>query len=332
MQPYYAKGPLRNGHTNSILGSLGARKALVLRRARIFLKQSAEEIISAGGDVRLSVQVTRHTNPNAPNVILFHGWLGCADSLYLISLGKFLYDQGFHVFRLNFRDHGNSHHLNEELFHSCRIQEVIDACITIQKKYAAKPVSLVGFSLGGNFALRVNAFTSPQQLEIAKTVAFCPVIDPMHTLLSLENSLFIYRDYFMQRWKHSFYEKVAAFPHLYSKSTFKNFQGLRDATDNLATQYAGFKSLDAYLNGYSITGERLNTLHAPAQIVLSKDDPIIPWRDHHKLTQNPLLKVDLCKHGGHCGFLEPSLLSPWVDCYTRTQLSNTSLSDTHISR
>ena len=36
-------------------------------------------------------------------------------------------DQGFDVFRLNLRDHGTSHHLNPELFHSNRISEVVGA-------------------------------------------------------------------------------------------------------------------------------------------------------------------------------------------------------------
>lgn len=321
MYAYRAKGPLRSGHTNSILGSLAARKAIVLRCAKNFLKQTVEEIIPAGEDIHLSVHVTRQTDHNAPNVILLHGWLGCADSLYLISLGNFLYEQGFHVFRLNFRDHGDTHHLNEEIFHSCRIQEVIDACITIQNDYAASPVSLVGFSLGGNFALRVNAFTNSQRLALNKTISICPVIDPMNTLQSLENSFFVYGNYFMQRWKSSFYRKVNAFPHLYAKSTFNKFQGLRDATENLATQYAGFSSLEDYLNGYSIAGDRLSTLQAPAHIVLAKDDPIIPWTDHNKLAHHPLLNIDHSKHGGHCGFLEPNLLSPWIDRYTFTRLS-----------
>ena len=177
-------------------------------------------------------------------------------------------------------------------------------------------MSLVGFSLGGNFALRVNAFTTSTQLKLHRTISFCPVIDPMETLLSLENSFFVYRNYFIQRWKKSFSQKASAFPDLYSRKTFDHYRTLRDATEGLAVRYAGFDSLESYLQGYSIAGNRLENLHAPAFIVLADDDPIIPSRDQEKLVASRYLNIQNIKYGGHCGFLEPSLVSPWINQFT----------------
>ena len=59
------------------------------------------------------------------------------------------------MFRLNFRDHGDTHHLNRDLFHSCRIDEVVGAVRAVRRAFATDPVAVAGFSLGGNFALRV---------------------------------------------------------------------------------------------------------------------------------------------------------------------------------
>lgn len=322
MTAYAAKGLLRNGHTNSVLAGSPARKLVVQHRHGQFQQQAKKEIIHAGDDIRLAAVFNLQNQSNAPTVILLHGWLGCADSLYLISLGDFLYQNGFNVVRLNFRDHGDSHALNAELFHSCRIQEVIDVCISIQQMFPDAPMSLIGFSLGGNFALRVNALTSAEQLNIYRTIAFCPVIDPLNTLIALENSFLVYRNYFMQRWKVSFNKKVASFPHLYSKETFKSFHSLRDATENLATHYAGFDSLESYLTGYSIAGNRLSTLHAPSQVILAKDDPIIPWQDQNKLASSKQLDIYLSEHGGHCGFLAADLTSPWIDQFTLEYLAS----------
>lgn len=312
MDTYAAKGIFRNGHTNSILAGSPARKLVAHRKSSQFRKQATQKIIPAGNGIRLSALYNLQPNNQHHTVILFHGWLGCADSLYLVTLGNYLFKHGFNVVRLNFRDHGNSHHLNEKIFHSCRIQEVINACVYIQKELDT-PISLVGFSLGANFALRVNAFSTPDQLTINNTVAYCPVVDPSHTLDALENSLMVYRNYFMQRWKSSFYQKADAFPHLFSKNTFDSLRTLRDATKNLAITYAGFDSLEAYLQGYSIAGDRLKTLHVPADIILAKDDPIIPWQDHEKLAKSEFSHIHLSEHGGHCGFLEPDLTCPWVD-------------------
>ena len=319
MEEYVAKGIFRNGHTNSILAGSPARKLVAHRIGRQFRKLAKYHVIPAKNNIRLSAQYNIQANLNSPTVVLLHGWLGCADSLYLVTLGNFLYQKGYNVVRLNLRDHGDSQRLNEKLFHSCRIQEVINACIYIQNEFNC-PLSLIGFSLGANFALRVNAYTTPEQLKLNQTIAFCPVIDPKNTLLALESSLLVYRNYFMQRWKSSYYKKVDAFPHIYSKKTFDECKTLRDATENLATQHAGFADLDSYLNGYSIAGSRLSTLNSTAQIVLAKDDPIIPWQDVNKLAESHHANVYLSEHGGHCGFLEPGLTSPWVDNFSLTRL------------
>ncbi len=315
MERYIARGILRNGHTNSILAGSVARKLVARRLASTFCQQAQNKIINAGHDIRLSALYNRQKDSAAPTVVLLHGWLGCADSLYLMTLGAFLYQHGFHVVRLNLRDHGGSHHLNQNLFHSCRIQEVINACRHIQQEFQ-QPLSLIGFSLGANFALRVNAYTTADELTLKQTIAFCPVIDPRHTLHALENTLLVYRNYFMQRWKAAYYKKVEAFPSLYCKSTFDSCKTLRQATENLATRHAGFQDLDSYLDGYSIAGNRLSTLHAPAQVILAQDDPIIPWKDVDKLAHTAHLKTLVTEHGGHCGFLEPDLTSPWVNHFS----------------
>ncbi len=321
MEPYIGKGIFRNGHTNSILAGSPIRKLLAHRKSKKFRKQAKLKITPAKHGIRLSAMYNTQVQADSPVVVLLHGWLGCADSLYLITLGDFLFKQGFHMVRLNFRDHGNSHHLNENIFHSCRIQEIINACVYIQNEFK-QPISLIGFSLGGNFALRINAFTTAEQLDLKSTISFCPVIDPISTLEALENSLPVYRNYFMQRWKTSFHQKADTFPHLFSKETFDQSCTLREATENLATRHAGFNNLQSYLNGYSIAGDRLSTLQSHAQIVLAKDDPIIPWKDQSKLAASQYATITLTKHGGHCGFLEFDLCSPWIEKFSLTHLLN----------
>jgi len=320
MSAYVAQGVFRNGHINSVLSGSPLRR-LTLKPALQQLNQQVEHaVIPARHNIYLSALINKQPH-HAPTVMLLHGWLGCAHSLYLISLGKALYDAGYHVIRLNLRDHGDSQHLNQKLFHSCRIQEVINACIHCQENFQS-PLSLVGFSLGGNFALRVNAYAERSQLELHKTIAFCPVIDPESTLLALEKTLPIYKHYFMRRWRNEFRKKVLAFPNIYSLSTFDQATNLREATDNLATQYAGFSNLESYLNGYSIAGTRLKTLQSEAYTVLTKDDPIIPWQDKNKCHSHPKHHVLISRYGGHCGFLDPDLNSQWINHYTLACLNN----------
>ena len=75
-------------------------------------------------------------------MVLLHGWEGSAESLYVLSLAQLLYQQGFEIVRLNLRDHGETHHLNRELFHSCRLPEVVGAVRTLQRQdLAGRPRS-----------------------------------------------------------------------------------------------------------------------------------------------------------------------------------------------
>lgn len=313
MQPYTAKGILRNGNTHTLLASSIIRKFSHSKQEKQFSTLAERKIIAADNDVRLAADFNLQENNNAPCVVLLHGWLGCSESRYIVSLGSFLFAQGYHVIRLNFRDHGFTEKLNKELFHSCRIQEVIDACITIQNILHQQPLSLIGFSLGANFALRVNAFTNAEQLQLHRTISFCPVMDPSHTLDALENSLKLYSSFFIRTWKQSFQRKIDAFPELYSAEILEEFNSLRNATEYLATHYAGFNSLDSYLQGYAVIEQRLKTLRNPTHIILAKDDPIIPWQDHENLAKSPNLNIMHCEHGGHCGFLDINMRSPWVN-------------------
>jgi hypothetical protein len=112
---------LANAHVQSILPSLKLRKPWLNRRARDLLTVSVDHILDCGEGVRLlghySSQQAAGRAPAKNLAILLHGWEGSAESLYVLSLGSYLFQRGCDVFRLNFRDHGPSHHLNEDIFH-----------------------------------------------------------------------------------------------------------------------------------------------------------------------------------------------------------------------
>lgn len=80
------------------------------------LDVTEEVILDCGDSVRLQGYYSPNANPDAPLVVLLHGWEGSANSMYLLSSAQSLFAAGYSIFRLNLRDHGESHHLNEELF------------------------------------------------------------------------------------------------------------------------------------------------------------------------------------------------------------------------
>ena len=311
---------LRNHHLQSILASTSWRRRRLLRAAAPLLKSQTELLLDCGEGVRLQCF---HSSPPASSgrpVLLLHGWEGSAESMYILSLAQRLYTHGFEVLRLNLRDHGDTHHLNRDLFHSCRLPEVIGAVRALQARFPGAPLALVGFSLGGNFMLRVAAQARSAQLDLARAVAVSPVLEPSETLAALQRGMPGYEAYFVRKWLHSLRKKQAAWPDSYDFRQLARSRDLKEMTAELVRQYTDFGTLDNYLSGYAITGERLAQLEVPASILTSLDDPIIPAGGLTRLARTAALSITLTRYGGHCGFFEGLSGSPWVEHWIMAQL------------
>lgn len=308
---------LRDRHLQSVLPSLPLRRPAVLRRARGLVAASREWVVDCGEGTRLlallATQESAGRGSPRGQAVLLHGWEGSAESLYLLSVGQALFDAGLDVVRLNLRDHGPTHHLNEELFHSNRLPEVVGAVGAIQARAPRLPLSLVGFSLGGNFALRVGARAAHAGLSIARIVAICPVLDPAVTLAALERGPALYREYFLLKWRRSLRLKQAAWPGRYDFSALVGERSLTNMTARMVAEYTGFADLRAYLAGYAIVGEALAALAVPSRLITSADDPMIPADDLSRLARVPALSITLTRHGGHCGFIDRLGAPSWID-------------------
>jgi predicted alpha/beta-fold hydrolase len=308
---------LKNPHVQSSLVSLPVRRKFVERRAAALLASTHEHLLDCGDGVTLQCF---HSSPmqagqreSAGVVVLVHGWEGSSASLYMLSLAQCLFNAGFDIVRLNLRDHGETHHLNRDIFHSCLLPEVVGAVKRLQEMFPARPLSLAGISLGGNFMLRVAAKAREAGLRIAKVVAISPVLDPVETLHALEHGHELYHWYFIRKWNRSLVKKQAAWPDHHNFAEFIRLSSLRDKTAEMVAKYTHFASLNDYLNGYAITGDFLGTLSSPATIITSADDPIIPHGGLERLSKSPYLKVTLTRYGGHCGFFDTLSGETWLE-------------------
>jgi predicted alpha/beta-fold hydrolase len=259
-----------------------------------------------------SAQVQRGRAPARQLVVLHHGWEGSADSLYILALGQYLFERGFDIFRLNLRDHGPTHHLNRELFHSCRLPEVVGAVRRLQTLFPDQDLNLVGFSLGANFALRVGARARAAGIRLRRIVAVSPVLEPEATLVALETGAAIYRKYFVWKWTRSLEQKQLDWPGVYDFEEMLRTPTLRFMTDYLVRRHSEFPDLLSYLRGYAIVRGALDSLEVPARIIAAEDDPMIPARDLERLPRLPNLRVTTSRFGGHCGFVDSLRGESWL--------------------
>jgi hypothetical protein len=322
-EDFQPRGLLRNPHLQSTLGSLPPRWKSIRQRAASLLERAQPLLLDCGAGVRLQAFYTplphsRRAADNRRLAILLHGWEGDVDSPYVLSAAALLHEQNWPLVRLNLRDHGGTQGLNRDLFHSCRLPEVVGAVRALAARFPAARPCLGGFSLGGNFMLRAAADANAPD-SLAGAVAVSPVLEPEMTLRALERGWLIYRHYFVRRWSASLRLKQRAWPDHHDFEALLQSRDLRRMTADLVRASTQYASLQAYLSGYAITGNRLECLRVPAHLLTAADDPIIPAGDLLRVAQNQRLTVVRTRYGGHCGFIDSLRRPSFADRYMLEQ-------------
>ncbi|MGE4366076.1 MAG: YheT family hydrolase [Thermomonas sp.] len=305
---------LRNPHLQSLLASSPLRAVQSRRRLRQVPATHAPTLLELAGGVRLQgvASVPAARAPRAA-VLLLHGWEGSAESSYMRLTAAHLLRAGFVVFRLNFRDHGDTHHLNEGLFHSNRLDEVVDAARAVASRWPQLPLFAAGFSLGGNFALRLALRAGQAGLPLRQVAVVCPLLDPARTMDSMEVGPAVYMRHFERMWRRSLARKRALFPQAHGFDDAVLRLPMRALTAWMVRHATEFSSLADYFDGYSVAGERLRALPVPAHILMAADDPVIPLEDFHHIAGFPNVRLELAAHGGHCGFIERASLDGYSE-------------------
>lgn len=302
---------LGNPHVQSSLGSSRLRRWLAGGSAA---DGSRRWILDCGDGVRLQAHHDSATGaPAGAAAVLLHGWEGSSASSYVRSCAGRLLRAGVDVVRLDFRDHGETHHLNEGIFHSCRIDEVVGAVESIARKLAPRRLWVVGFSLGGNFALRVALRAPGRGPALAGVVAVSPVLDPAVSVRAMERAPRFYEWYFERKWRRSLARKQQAFPGRYDFGEWMRLRGLRRQTEHLVERFTDYESVAAYYDGYTIGGDRLAGLAVPATLIAAEDDPIIPVAGFRELQLPACASVEVTPAGGHNAFLDSYRLESWAD-------------------
>lgn len=278
------------------------------------MAQAAREmILELEGGVRLQGFFSPQPGEAKGLAIMLHGWEGSADSSYILCGGHALYQAGFAVFRLNLRDHGQSHHLNEGIFRAFLLEEVHQAVGQAAQLAQGGPVMLSGLSLGGNFALRIAIRHSTEPIPgLSQVLAMCPVLVPETTADCLDASLPL-KNYSIKKWRRSLGIKQELFPKLYDFTSVLAKQNLRDMTDAIIAMFGEFATSHDYYQTYTIGPRDLLGMQAPLTIITAQDDPVIPFEHFKALELPPGGQLIAPKRGGHGGFLTGPPLRSWCD-------------------
>lgn len=312
-QPFRPPYFLRNPHVQSILNSVGPRK---FRAKRLITQLDSQMLIlQTAKGVRLAAEFDRASitaKANNALVILLHGWEGSSKSAYSVTTAKTLLDAGFDVLRLNLRDHGDTQHLNREIFNSTMTDEVADAMAIFLEDHRYPTVFLAGFSLGASFTLRIATDRGPE-LGLTAAVAVCPPVDPTGAMDAMSKTLVIYEKYFFHRWTTSLRKKLKHFPEHDFGAELSQAKTLDDLNATFIPRFTPYADVRSYFESYTLIGDRLKALSIPAHLIASLDDPIIPAADLTKINCPEHLSVEVHQYGGHCGFIQSAAAHSWVE-------------------
>lgn len=249
-----------------------------------------------------------HELPNPKGVlILLHGWEGSIQSSYIVRTTRYFISKGYSIIRLNLRDHGDTHHLNIGLFNGSLLEETYDA-IRILSSEIKLPVYIAGFSLGGNFVLRIAGKHSIEKnANKINNLKYCfslsPALDPKEATIKMDKHP-VLRKYFLKSWTESLLKKQNLFPHIYNFQNIDSYRTVMELTQKMVLDHSTYESIDSYFDSYTLKDFLFQSIKVPTLILTAKDDPVIPWESFSKIPLTPYLEVHVEDRGGHCGFIE----------------------------
>ncbi|WP_164660146.1 alpha/beta fold hydrolase [Tropicibacter sp. Alg240-R139] len=276
-------------------------------------------LLTGGSGARTSCLLSRHPRSRGLVVIL-HGWLGSVQSAYVVSTAKFLFRQGFSVCRVNLLEHGDSVRLNPGFHHAAEDADLFDAIAQVADLTNDDAMSLIGYSLGGNFALRIARRLRGQPLpKLRHVFAVSPVIDPV-TSSPMIDAHPVMRAYFTRKLRRWLREKTEAFPDRYQAGNIAKQNSVLGMSDDIICGWTEFEALDDYFCAYRLVPTDFDDCPARLTLFGAFDDPVVNGADIAAMAGRDM-DVVMSPLGGHNGFFD-SVRGPTF--YDRAILSSLS--------
>lgn len=256
------------------------------------------------GDCLALVVSTPHSwRPDHPSVLLLHGLCGCHQSSYMMRLAFKLWRRGIRAIRMNMRGCGAGTGIARQPYHSGRSPDVLAVLEALRQQWPQSPVTLLGFSLGGNVMLKLAGELGRQAQDLCtQIIAVCPPADlAACSRLLGQPSNWLYERYFMRRLLAAVAERHRLFPDLAPVPLPERLSLYQ--FDNLYTApQCGFADADDYYERSS-AAPVVPHITLPCRILFAEDDPVIDATVFDGVALPPNVEVVRTPKGGHLGFL-----------------------------
>lgn len=246
-------------------------------------------------------------------LLLVHGLTACSEARYMLSLARMALERGFNTIRLNVRNCGGTERLAPTLYHSgltSDLRRVAEAC-------NSKPLYLLGFSMGGNMALKLAGEWGEAPPTHVRGV--CGISVPIRLDLcskrigEFRNRVYEYR--FLRQLRATLALKKRLMPDVFADIDASRASSIWEFDEVVTARTFGFESAADYY-AQSSSAAYLDRIRLPALLVQAEDDPFIPWEVYDRnpvFERNEHLRLLAPPSGGHVAFLAKGSPRFWAD-------------------
>jgi predicted alpha/beta-fold hydrolase len=249
--------------------------------------------------------------------VLVHGLEGSSEGGYMQSMAWNVLRAGYAVHRVNIRGCGGTEGWCPTLYHAGLTDDM--RCY-LESLKGLGPVTLVGYSLGGNVALKLAGELGESGPEWLHSVV--GVSTPLDLLACVEalgkRSNYVYENRFITRMRNRLAERrrlqPEAFGPIFARTDVNAIRTVYDFDDRITAPHFGFGDAPNYYRTQS-SQNFLASIRVPTLLLTAQDDPLVPFAvyGHASIRENPLIELLAPAHGGHVAFLARETPRFWAD-------------------
>jgi predicted alpha/beta-fold hydrolase len=273
----------RNPHVATIAGNFWPRK-IDEERFPAFRREYCI-------DSRTTVVAFEHQPTNAPHgqIVFLHGLEGSAAAGYVVSFAQEALVRGYSVHRLNLRTCGDTEELCETMYHSGLTGDTKVVLERLQER-GLGPNFLVGFSLGGNVALKLAGELGDTGL-LAGVCAISTPIDLAACVRTIDKPAnILYARRFVSRLRDRVRRKSKLTPDLYLTVGLDEVKTIWEFDDRFTAPLFGFGTAANYYATQSAMNY-LDAIRVPTLVIVRRT---IRWCRSKSTGIPPLKVIPLC--------------------------------------
>ncbi len=276
------------------------------RRTRLLGVRSVRRRVRVDEGVHVVVIVDDPPTPARGTLVLVHGLTGSADAVYMRGTAEKALSLGLRTARVNLRGAGGTEVDAPTLYHSGMSNDLASVLMELGAEDPG-PLYVVGFSLGGNLALKLAGEWGGQgPSNVLAFAAISPPLDLANCADALDRGGMnrIYQSRFVLRLKEEVRRRARIRPANLDLSRLDSVATVREFDGFFTAPYFGFVDAADYYarcSALPLSGG----IERPTLIVSALDDTLVPSDPllDPALRANSRVTVVLTQHGGHLGFV-----------------------------